>query len=134
MDIDNENEDDAPEEVDMAAVVAEVLAGCDPAATHMQRDRMNQHMQQHREFVTTLLDQWTASADVEERRNAQMVVGFMQLNQMRSNQNNNEQEIIPKNAPRSIHYLLNANQRAKIKRLAATFKDKYGRDFSILKV
>jgi hypothetical protein len=90
---------------------------------------MRQVMEDHSDYLAVLFDRWSSSDDVEERRNAQMVVGYMQLHNMRNGNGGNNEEIVPKNAPASIHALLNANQRSKIQRLASSFHSKYAVDF-----
>lgn len=133
--LDEENEmvvEVVEEEDGMAEVIATVLAGVDPLATPEQEEQMRAAMTEHFHFISDLLVNWAASPVADERRNAQMVVGFMQLHQITnptSTTQEEEEEIIPKNAPPSLQFLLNANQRAKIERLAMTFKEKYAVDF-----
>ena len=40
-----------------------------------------------------------------------------------------QDEVVPDNAPPSIQYLLNAIKRAKLQRLAGSFKEKFANDF-----
>lgn len=131
----------------MASVVAEVVLGCDPAATQHQKDRMVELAKEHEDYLADHFARWFTSDSMEERRKAQLVVGYMQISRMMNggedviqqknggsnrqrNGRMNEDEVpVPLGAPPSIHYLLNANQRAKMHRLASTFREKYAVDF-----
>jgi hypothetical protein len=125
-----DNMDEGDGEDPMKQVVADVLAGIDPAATSEQRERMVDQMKAHTNSLVNLFDGWRSGTD-EQKRNAMMFVGYMQLDQM-DNQADNQgevDEVVPKNAPPSVHYLLNANQRAKMERFASTFHEKFAVDF-----
>jgi hypothetical protein len=129
---DDEDDEESEEEDPMKQVVADVLAGVDPSATPEQQERMVDLMKEHFDYLVNLFDRWSTSGNAEEKRSAMMVVGYMQLDHMNrqaDTQGEEEEEMVPKNAPPTVHYLLNANQRAKMERFATTFHEKFAVDF-----
>lgn len=124
---DDMDEDDDP----MASIVAEVVAGCDPAATQQQKDRMKKLIADHIDYLSERFGDWFNSDNLEERRNAQLIVGYLGMDQImngtgplirqqRNNRARDDDDVpVPLGAPPSIHYLLNANQRSKLHRLAS---------------
>jgi hypothetical protein len=117
-----ENDDDPI----LRQAVADMIAGCHPEATEAQKAALRQALDQHHDYLGALLEEWMKNGDVQEKLNAQIVVGYLHIH---GGMMGNSTEQIPKNAPPSIHYLLNANQRNKIHRLATTVHDKYSTDF-----
>lgn len=123
----NEGEEQPTEEeaVDEAVqeAVAAVVAGVYPSATEAQRRALRKALHEHGNAVLVVLEQWK-SGTTQQQMDAQMAFGFFHLNSL-----DRDGEYIPKNAPPSLSYLFNANQRDKLKRLAKTVKDKYAQDF-----
>lgn len=143
--VNDEDDEDVDEDVDpMVSIVAEVVAGCDPAATIQQRDRMKELMAEHLEYLGDHFATWFKSHNMEERRNAQKIIGYMGMEQIlndnyamisqqqrnkRAREDDDDGVPVPLGAPPTIPYLLNANQRSKLHRLASTFREKYAVDF-----
>jgi hypothetical protein len=128
-----EVEEASEEDKKMEPVMKAILAGVDPGATPAERAEMKRLSQVHFDYVGDLVEGWATSGNEEDRRKAQMIVGYMQLeiiaNGNDDNGTNDDDERVPQRAPTSIHALLNANQRAKLERLALSVADKYANDF-----
>jgi hypothetical protein len=94
------------------AAIAAVVAG-------EQKRELLKGLHEHGNAVLATLEQWKTHGTT-----AQMVIGYMQMKTL-----DEVGEPIPKNAPSTIYYLFKANQRNKLKWLAATVHDKYAKDF-----
>lgn len=107
-------------------IMGQIVNGSDPDADAEAKAAMARHLQIHRKQVRRVLQHWYRGDDSEKKRKATMVVGTLTFAKWKPDQDG---EIIPDTAPKSLTSLLKANQREKVKRLASTVHEKHAMDF-----